>query len=106
MGIDTTAPGQAAEQRLAVGHGDRREDGYAWRHAATLPHGAGRKRLDMPTPGRQSGWRHRRGAAGPLASVRAAGREEPIEPAPGTSRAPSPDRRQSTRTTSAGGILT
>jgi hypothetical protein len=39
------------EQRLAVRHGDRRQDGNPGRHAATLPDEPGRKRLGMPGPG-------------------------------------------------------
>ena len=55
--IHTTALRKAAKQRLPVGNWDRRQDRYARWHAATLPHGAGRKRLGMHTTRRESGCR-------------------------------------------------
>jgi hypothetical protein len=43
--------GEGPEEGLAVGDGDRRQDGYARRHAATLPDGPGHKRLGVSEPG-------------------------------------------------------
>lgn len=89
MRLHTSTLREAAEQRFPVWHGNRREDRYAWWHAATLPHGAGRKRLDMQAPGEKHrlpglGWEEPEA----VASVRAAVREEPVKLAPGSSSCP------------------